>query len=124
MPHDPVDLKKTIEACASPELELMFRPMFGGIGVYARGRMFCSLSDVGLALKLAGADRDELLKLRGAKALQYEPSMPPSKTYVVVPSTMLKDRALLRNWLARCAAAVKLAPARKSKNSRRKSRQA
>jgi TfoX/Sxy family transcriptional regulator of competence genes len=110
-----------VEASNTPELELMFRPMFGGIGVYAHGRMFCSLSDVGLALKLTGADRDELLKLRGAKALQYEPSMPPSNTYVVVPGTMLKDLKLLSRWLVRSAAAVQLAPARKPRKKRHKS---
>jgi TfoX/Sxy family transcriptional regulator of competence genes len=113
MAHRPAELQKVIESAAPPDPELLFRPMFGGIGVYAGGRMFCSLSDVGLALKLTGADHEELLKTRGAKALQYEPSMPPSKTYVVVPGAMLKDRKLLRAWLVRSAAAARLAPARK-----------
>jgi TfoX/Sxy family transcriptional regulator of competence genes len=113
VPHKPSDLQKAIESAAPPDLELRFRPMFGGIGVYAGGRMFCSLSDVGLALKLAGADHEELLKMRGAKALQYEPSMPPSKTYVVVPVAMLGDRKALCAWVSRSAAAARLAPARK-----------
>jgi TfoX/Sxy family transcriptional regulator of competence genes len=92
--------------------------MFGGIGVYAGGRMFCSLSDVGLALKLTAADHEELLKVRGAKSLQYEPSARPSKTYVVVPGSMLKDRKTLRVWLTRSAASARLAPSKKPKKTR------
>jgi TfoX/Sxy family transcriptional regulator of competence genes len=89
--------------------------MFGGIGVYADGRMFCSLSDVGLALKLSPTDREALLKVRGAKPLQYEPDSPASKTYVVVPNAMLEDRKALGAWISRSAAFVKAAPAKKAK---------
>ncbi|MFC0502382.1 hypothetical protein [Asaia krungthepensis] len=40
-----------------PELaapDLSFRPMFGGIMGYAGGRVFASLSNIGLALKMNG----------------------------------------------------------------------
>jgi len=120
MAHVPSNLQKIIEGAASPELELEFRPMFGGISVYSGGRVFCTLSDVGLALKLAGNDHAALLKLKGAKPLQYEPSSPPSKTYVVVPVGMLKDRKALGAWLARSAEAARAAPANKVKKKKSK----
>jgi TfoX/Sxy family transcriptional regulator of competence genes len=87
--------------------------MFGGIGVYANDRMCVSLSDVGLAVKLGDASQAELLKLKGARRLQYEPSMPPSKTYIVVPDTMLSNPRALGRWLAISAAEAAAAPAKK-----------
>ncbi|HEY1632804.1 MAG TPA: TfoX/Sxy family protein [Rhizomicrobium sp.] len=105
--HTPADLRKAMEAAAPGEIDLRFKPMFGGIGAYADGRMFASLSDAGLALKLGDAAHAELLKLKGAKPLQYEPGAPVSKTYVVVPDAMLADRRALRGWIEKSANFVK-----------------
>ena len=113
MPHIPADLQKAMQAAAPSNVVWRYRPMFGGIGVYAGDRMCVSLSDIGLAVKLDDASRAELLKLKGAKPLQYEPSMPPSKTYVVVPDAMLKDARTLGRWLALSAAQTAAAPAKK-----------
>ncbi len=87
-------------------MELAFRPMFGGIMGYAGGKPFVSLSDVGLALKLAPGDRETLLSAPGARPLQYEAEMPPSKTYVVVPDAMLEDLDGLRFWIIKSVAAA------------------
>jgi TfoX/Sxy family transcriptional regulator of competence genes len=105
--HSPSDLQKHMEAASPADIDLRFKAMFGGIGGYADGRMFASLCDVGLALKLGDDDRAALLKIKGAKMLQYEPSAPVSKSYVVVPEAMLTDRGALRGWIARSAAFVK-----------------
>jgi TfoX/Sxy family transcriptional regulator of competence genes len=67
------------------EDELVFKPMFGGSCAYVKGRVFASLSNAGLALKLSPHDQAELLKVAGAKRLQYEADAPVSKQYVVVP---------------------------------------
>ncbi len=99
----PADLQLTLLAATSPKLELTFRPMFGGIMGYARGRPFASLSNVGLALKLGGVNHSELLTLPGAHRLQYEPDSPQSKTYVVVPGTILNDPDQLAAWTSRSA---------------------
>ncbi len=113
MAHIPKTLQATLEGAAPPDLELAFRPMFGGIMGYAGGKVFASLSDVGLALKLSGDDHAALLALEGAKPLQYEPGTPPSKSYVVVPEAMLANPEQLRDWIARSAAG--LAPRRPQK---------
>jgi TfoX/Sxy family transcriptional regulator of competence genes len=113
MPHRPADLQKKMEAAAPANVDWRYKPMFGGIGVYANDRMCVSLSDVGLAVKLGDASQAELLKLKGARRLQYEPSMPPSKTYIVVPDTMLSNPRALGRWLAISAAEAAAAPGKK-----------
>jgi TfoX/Sxy family transcriptional regulator of competence genes len=124
MAHKPADLQKAMEAVAPANVVWRYKPMFGGIGVYADDRMCVSLSDVGLAIKLVGAERDALLKLKGAKPLQYEPSSPPSKTYVVVPAALLADRKALGGWLAISAAQAAAAPAKKPGKTTQKARNA
>jgi TfoX/Sxy family transcriptional regulator of competence genes len=107
MEHDPKALQQVMQTAAPPDLDLSFRPMFGGILAYLDGKAFASLSNVGLALKLAGADHADLLALPGAAPLQYEPNSPPSKSYVTVPETMLEDQDALRAWIARAAVGLK-----------------
>ena len=108
MSHDPKDLQSVLEAAAPPDLELRFKAMFGGIMAYAEEKPFASLSDVGLAFKLERAeDRDALLALPGAKALQYDATQPVSKTYVVVPEGMLGDKEALRAWVVRTVKGLK-----------------
>ncbi len=115
MSHDPKTLQAILEAAAPPDMELRFRAMFGGIMAYAGEKPFASLSDVGLAFKLETAtDHAALMAEPGAKALQYDASQPISKTYVVVPEGMLKDRAALRGWVVKAVAGLKAkAPERK-----------
>jgi TfoX/Sxy family transcriptional regulator of competence genes len=105
--HDPKKLQVVMEAASPPDLELAFRPMFGGIFGYAAGQAFASLSNVGLALKMTGADHAALSKVAGVKPLRYEPDDPPSKSYLLLPPTMLSDPDSLRVWIARSAAGLK-----------------
>ena len=67
-----------LAAAAPPDLPLTFRPMFGGILAYVDGKAFASLSNVGLALKLAGENHSDFLALPGAKPLRYDPDAPIS----------------------------------------------
>lgn len=99
-----VHLQTEVETAAErlgPDLDLRFRAMFGGIGAYAEGRMFASLSGVGLALKLSPENRSALLREEGAAPLRYERQGPVSKTYVLVPSAIRRDPATLAAWLRR-----------------------
>ena len=72
---------------------------FGGAAAYADGRIFATLSPVGLALKLPEDRRTELLGL-GAKPLRYFPKAPIKKDYVVLPEKMSKDARSLAPLLA------------------------
>ena len=107
MEHDPTELQAVMEMASPPDLELAFRPMFGGIMGYAAGQVFASLSNVGLALKMTGADHAALSEVPGVKPLRYEPDDPPSKSYLLLPDAMLSDPENLRSWAARSAAGLK-----------------
>ena len=107
MEHDPKELQAVVEAASPPDLELGFRPMFGGIFGYAAGQAFASLSNVGVALKMTGADHSALSAVPGVKPLRYEPDDPPSKTYLLIPDAMVSDPDGLRSWIARSAAGRK-----------------
>lgn len=107
MEHNPKELQAVMEWASPPDLELGFRPMFGGIMGYAAGQVFASLSNVGLALKMIGADHAALSAVPGVKPLRYEPDDPPSKSYLLLPNAMLSDPDSLRSWMARSAAGLK-----------------
>lgn len=107
MEHDPKALRTVLETASPPDLELMFRSMFGGIMGYAAGQAFASLSNRGLALKMSGANHLALTAVPGVVPLRYEPDDPPSKTYLLVPDAMLSDPDSLRPWIARSAAGLK-----------------
>lgn len=100
---------------------LTFKPMFGGVCAYTQGRVFASLLNIGLALKLPPDAQAELLTEEGAKRLQYEPDAPPSKQYVVVPPPMQTDTPTLAAWLGRSVEYVLALPAPKPKPPKRKS---
>ena len=117
MDHDPKALQAILAEAAPPDLPLVFRPMFGGVIAYVDGKTFASLSNVGLALKLAGEDHRAFMALPGAAPLQYEPHMPPSKSYVVAPQVLIDDPEAFRAWIVRAAgglAAMKT-PAKRKK---------
>jgi TfoX/Sxy family transcriptional regulator of competence genes len=107
MSYDPKALQTLMEAASPPDLDLRFRTMFGGIMGYANGQAFASLSNIGLALKMNGADHTAFSALPGVAALRYEPDQPPSKSYLVLPDDMLSDPVGLRRWIARSAAGLK-----------------
>lgn len=117
--HDPKAVQAAVERAAESALELTFRPMFGGIMGYVGGRPFASISNRGLALKLDAEGQDKLLEQDGARRLQYEPTEAPSKTYVLVPDTMLSRTDALRSWLERSALHVAAAGARKPRTTKK-----
>lgn len=103
--HDPAQLRAAL-AAAAPHLDLSFRPMFGGIFAYLDGRPFASLSNRGLAFKLAGRAHADALVEPGTEPLRYKPDDPPSKSYVLVPEAALAASDALRDWADRAAAAL------------------
>jgi TfoX/Sxy family transcriptional regulator of competence genes len=117
MASDPKTLQAQLEA-AVPDVALTFRPMFGGILAYADGKPVASLSNVGLALKLAAEDQEALLKVKGAKRLQYEPDQPPSKSYIVVPLSLMKDARRFHDWVLKSIDCNKSSQKPRAKRSR------
>ena len=77
-----------------------------------------SLSNIGLALKLAAEDQEVLLRVKGAKRLQYEPDQPPSKSYIVVPPSLMKDTRRFHDWVLKSVECNKSSQKPRAKRSR------
>jgi TfoX/Sxy family transcriptional regulator of competence genes len=86
----------TKAADAIPEAEQ--RKMFGYPAAFVHGNMFAGLHESGLVLRLPEKDREEFVKLSGAK--QFEP-MPgrPMREYVVAPEKLASRPAEVQSWL-------------------------
>ena len=91
---------------------------FGGAAAYADGRIFISLTPAGLAVKVAGADREALMRM-GGTPLRYFPEAPVKKAYVVVPENLAANTDLLKPWLARSVSYVLTLPEPKKKTGKR-----
>ncbi len=87
---------------------------FSGAAAYANGRIFISLTPVGLAVKLAEPDKEALMQM-GGTALRYFPKAPVKKAYVVVPENLAANTDLLKPWLARSISYVLTLPEPKKK---------
>jgi TfoX/Sxy family transcriptional regulator of competence genes len=83
-----LDRKDTIEC----------KHFFGGAAAYANGRIFMTLTTVGLALKLPKGSR-ELLIGYGGRPLRYFPKGPIKKDYLVVPKALANDEETLGPWI-------------------------
>lgn len=104
-----------IEAAADrlpPGLDLEFRRMFGGIGVFTRGRMCALVSSTGeIALKLDEDARHEMLQIPGAHPWEI------SVQYCVLPEPLLAAEPL-SGWLARSTAYAQTLPLPKKRRPR------
>ncbi len=93
----------------SAAADLVCKHFFSGAAAYVGGRIFMSLTAVGLALKLPAEARDELFAL-GAKPLKYFPKAPVKKEYAVLPPQIVADEPALAGWILRSAKYVGGAP--------------
>lgn len=100
--------------------DLTFKSMFGGVSAYVDGRVFASLSNIGLALKLSPDSQAKLLSLEGAKRLRYEPDAPESKQYIVVPENLCTVEKELAIWVEHSRNYVLSLPAPKPKRTGQK----
>jgi len=118
--HDPKVLQTALEAAARPlNLDLTFKPMFGGIMGYTQGRVFVSLSNVGLAVKLSPADQRALLEHDGAEYLRYSKEEPASKQYVKLPTAWIGQDDQVAPWLKKSAEYVMTLPAPKKRPAKK-----
>lgn len=99
----PTSRRLTLERVApehEPAIKFECKHFFSGAAAYANGRIFMTLTSVGLALKLPPEPRGDLIG-RGAKPLRYFPNRPIKKDYVVVPKAMMRDANAIAPWVAK-----------------------
>jgi len=95
-------LKSVLEQSAGqrdPAVAVECKHFFSGAAAYAEGRIFMTLTPVGLALKLPEGARADLMT-EGGKPLKYFPKAPVKKDYVVLPETLVADLAALAPRIA------------------------
>ena len=98
------DLKSIVQAAdvsRGGAVEILCKHFFSGAAAYVDGRIFMTLTPVGLALKLPENDRNSLFD-QGAKRLKYFPNAPEKKDYVLLPSHSIGDDGVL-NRLISCS---------------------
>ncbi len=101
-----------------PRATIECKHFFGGAAAYADGRIFMTLTTVGLALKLPEASRLTLLDA-GAMPLQYFPNAPIKKDYVVLPDDLANDANALAPWIAESVAFSRTFPTPRKTKKRR-----
>ncbi|MDH3713865.1 MAG: TfoX/Sxy family protein [Gammaproteobacteria bacterium] len=72
---------------------------FSGAALYFRGHIFCSLTPVGFAVKLAGQNREQLLRDGTAQPLRYFPNALVKKDYVLLPEAVLERTSAVCDYL-------------------------
>jgi TfoX/Sxy family transcriptional regulator of competence genes len=88
------------------------RKMFGYPAAFIGGNLVTSLYADNWVVRLPDADREQLLKLEGAR--QFEP-MPgrAMKGFAIVPPSIVADDAALDSWLERAFAHARTMPLKK-----------
>ncbi len=90
------------------------RKMFGYSCVFVKGNMFAGLHEAGMVLRLPEEQREEFLRLKGAK--QFEPMRGRvMREYVVVPKVLLDSPERFRVWVEKSLAYVSSLPAKPRK---------
>jgi TfoX/Sxy family transcriptional regulator of competence genes len=84
--------------CLDPGVAIECKHFFSGAAAYAGGKVFMSLTPVGLALKLPAEARQQLMEA-GAKPLRYFPKAPVKKEYVLMPEKLARDDDALAPWI-------------------------
>ena len=90
------------------------RQMFGYPCSFINHNMFIGLFADQVFLRLSGPDRKEFLKLDGAKLLEPMPGR-LMQEYVVAPVWLLKNTAILDEWIEKSFAYTSTLPPKPSK---------
>jgi len=95
-----LSLLERVASGHEPRIKFECKHFFSGAAAYANGRIFMTLTSVGLALKLPPASQADLIG-QGAKPLRYFPSGPIKRDYVIVPEPMVSDADALTPWITK-----------------------
>jgi TfoX/Sxy family transcriptional regulator of competence genes len=98
-----VEIVKQIKIPTDPLSSLKCKHFFSGAAAYVDGKIFMSLSPVGLALKLSEDDCQEMMEMGGTHLL-YFPKAPIKKGYVIVPELIRSDKKALENLIRKSMA--------------------
>ena len=69
-----------------------------GAAAYVDGDIFMTLTPVGLALKLPEGDRNALFD-QSWKPVRYFPNAPVKMDHALLPSQLIDDEGVLKDWI-------------------------
>jgi TfoX/Sxy family transcriptional regulator of competence genes len=99
------------------------RQMFGYPAAFVNNNMFMGLFQESMMVRLPEDLRDDLLKQHGAKVFEPMPGR-PMKEYIVLPQTLIADRATLSEWVAKSFEYAASLPSKAGRSKRAKSKAA
>ena len=104
------------------EVDIQFKYMFGGMGAFAKGRMFAAImGDNEVSFKLPPDALDEAYQA-GGKQWVYEDKGKEAKmsTYTIFPPDVIVDAERCEGWMRLAIDYVLTLPAKKPRASKRK----
>ncbi|MBK8022635.1 MAG: TfoX/Sxy family protein [Chloroflexi bacterium] len=102
------------------EIDLNFKYMFGGMGAFARGKMFAALLGEDVAFKLPPDQVDDA-RSEGGKPWVYEDKGKEMamSTYMIMPRAIVTDPEKCSYWMQLAIEYVVAQPAKKSRPRKR-----
>jgi hypothetical protein len=108
------DLIARFDRAVPKEPAVERREMFGFPAAFLGGRLFASLYQEDVVLRLAEADRQELLDMPGARRFEPRPGRVMGEFVVLAPAQAADDAALAA-WIERARAHAASLPAKTTK---------
>lgn len=95
------ELRRIIDKALPSVDDLECKHLFSGAAVYVNGKIFCSHTPVGIAVKLPEDEIVNLIASKRGTELRYFPRAPIKKDYVVLGSQIVKNLDELYYWIGR-----------------------
>ena len=113
------DTKAYFRSILPDDRGITVRPMFGNISGFVNGNMFVGVFGADVFVRLAEADRAELLKEPGAS--HFEPVHGrPMAEYVTMPNSWREESDKARDWVSRSLSWASEMPPKQPKKRTRK----
>ena len=93
------ELLGNLKLIKSKIVKFEIKDFFSGAVAYANGKIFMTLTPIGLAIKLPEEIMEKLLKEGKARKLRYFPKAPIKKDYVLLPKSIIDDLIILRYYV-------------------------
>jgi len=114
IPRSGKEAEALLRSLLPSDKEITVRPMFGNLSAFVGGNMFVGVYGNDLFVRLADADRAELLENQGAAV--FEPMKGRQmKEYVVVPRAWKREPAKIKPWVTRSLEWSRRLPSKKTK---------
>jgi hypothetical protein len=114
MPKPTDEDRERFRALAPDRPGVEVKPMFGNLGAFVNGNMFMGLFGSDVGLKLADAERSEVLAKPGAGP--FGPAERPMSGWVTIPAEWTPEDA--RPWVESALAHIEALPPKKAKKSK------